>query len=429
MKVQVLLAILLFAFISCDNYAVLVTGSNTYTNYRHQSDIFHHYHILVDRGINPNNIIVFAYDDIANAKKNPYPGQVFNIPDGKDVYAGVVIDYYGKDVTPENFLAVLTGNADAVSRTDERTSGRVLTSTGADNVYIYFSDHGSDNLIAFPSKYLYADELNEALNTMHEKNMYSELVFYLESCHSGSMFEGLLPDNISIYTTTAANPHESSYAEYCSSEAIVNGTLIGSCLGDEYSCRFMEDIDARPGDELKDWTMQQQYEYLVDAVKGSHVQQYGDLTIAQKSIYEFVNKQASNVFKLLKKGIKKVLPPSNRAPTKLKINNENYRLEWFRMQAESSNDLSAEEEYYDEVMAEGRVTKIFDLFNEKFSLPKRNYNDKINFDCYREVVKGYEDKCGTLIDRDFKFMTHIANFCTRGISPKRAVRTFKTLCE
>lgn len=69
MKVQVLLAILLFAFISCDNYAVLVAGSNTYTNYRHQSDIFHHYHILVDRGINPNNIIVFAYDDIANAKK------------------------------------------------------------------------------------------------------------------------------------------------------------------------------------------------------------------------------------------------------------------------------------------------------------------------------------------------------------------------
>ena len=188
MKVQVLLAILLFAFISCDNYAVLVAGSYTYTNYRHQSDIFHHYHILVDRGINPNNIIVFAYDDIANAKKNPYPGQVFNIPDGKDVYAGVVIDYYGKDVTPENFLAVLTGNADAVSRTDERTSGRVLTSTGADNVYIYFSDHGSDNLIAFPSKYLYADELNEALNTMHEKNMYSELVFYLESCHSGCTF-------------------------------------------------------------------------------------------------------------------------------------------------------------------------------------------------------------------------------------------------
>ena len=70
-------------------------------------------------------------------------------------------------------------------------------------------------------------------------------LFYLEACHAGSMFDLELPTNISIYTTTAANPKESSYAEYCSYEAKVNGTLIGSCLGDEYSVRFMEDIDSR----------------------------------------------------------------------------------------------------------------------------------------------------------------------------------------
>jgi legumain len=429
MRVQALLAILLFAFISCDQYAVLVAGSNTYSNYRHQSDIFHHYHILVNRGVKPKNIVVMAYDDIANNQRNPFPGQVFNHPDGSDVYAGVVIDYFGKDVTPENFVAVLTGDASAVKKTDERTTGKVLTSTSTDNVYIYFSDHGSDNLIAFPSKYLYADELNDALNTMYQKKMYKELVFYLESCHSGSMFENLLPTNINIYTTTAANPHESSYAEYCSSEAKVNGTSIGSCLGDEYSCRFMEDIDARPGEQLKSWTMQQQFEYLVDAVKGSHVKQYGDLTIAQKSIYEFVSQTSSKFIEWLRKSFRRLSPVKESDPMKNKINNENYRLEWYRMQAESSNNLSAEEEYYDEIMAEGRVTKIFDLFNKKFNLPKRDYNDKVDFDCYREVVKGYEDKCGTLIDRDFKFMTHIANFCTKGINPKKAVRTFKTLCE
>ena len=398
---KVILAFLLFAFISCDQYAVLVAGSNTYSNYRHQSDIFHHYHILVDRGVKPKNIVVFAYDDIANNQRNPFPGQVFNHPDGSDVYAGVVIDYYGKDVTPENFIAVLTGDEKAVKKVDDRTTGKVLTSTSADNVFIYFSDHGSDNLI-----------------TMHTKNMYKELVFYLESCHSGSMFENKLPTDINIYTTTAANPHESSYAEYCGGEAKVNGTSIGSCLGDEYSCRFMEDIDARPGEELKSWTMQQQYEYLVTAVKGSHVQQYGDTTIAQKSIYEFISQKSSKFYEWLRRSLRRLSPMKESDPMKNKINNENHRLEWYRMQAESGNDLSAEEEYYDEIMAEGRVTKIFELFNKKFNLPKRNYEDKIDFDCYREVVKGYEDKCGTLIDRDFKFMTHIANFCTKGLNPK-----------
>ena len=426
---KLLLTLLLLAYISCDNYAVLVAGSDTYTNYRHQSDVFHHYHILVDRGINPDNIVLMAYDDIANHKKNPFPGMMFNHPDGNDVYAGVKIDYFGKDVTPENFLAVLTGDADAVTKTDERTTGKVLKSTSSDNVFIFFSDHGDDNIIAFPSKYLYADELIDALKTMNMKRMYKELVFYLEACHSGSMFNKLLPNNMSIYTTTAANPNESSYAEYCSYEAKVNGTLIGSCLGDEYSCRFMEDIDSRPGDKLKDYTMQEQYEYLVDAVKGSHVMQYGDLKIAQKSIYEFVNAQSKKVYNFFKKGLKYILPPSLKTPTKIKINNENYRLEWYKMQAEMSNDAEAEAEYYEEIMAQGRVTKIFDIFNKKFGLSKRNYNDVVDFDCYRKVQKAYEKQCGTLIDRDFKFMTNMANFCTKGINPKKAARAFKAICE
>ena len=72
---------------------------------------------------------------------------------------------------------------------------------------------------------------------------------------------------------------------------------------------------------------------------------------------------------------------------------------------------------------------IYDLFQKKFDLKKRNHNDKVDFDCYRKVAKAYEERCGTLIDRDFKFMTHMANFCTKGINPKRAMYAFKALCE
>ena len=433
MKVCLLLSLALLSFISCDNFAVLVAGSNTWSNYRHQSDIFHHYHILVDRGVKPENIIVFAYDDIANNSRNPFPGKVFNSPAGKDVYEGVVIDYFGKDVTPENFLAALTGDADAVSAKDARTTGKVLTSTEEDNVYIFFSDHGSDNLIAFPSKYLYSDELNSALLTMHEKGMYKELVFYLEACHSGSMFEKLLPTNISIYATTAANPRESSYAEYCSSDAKVNGTLIGSCLGDEYSCRFMEDIDSRPGDSLKNYTMQEQFEYLVKIVEGSHVQQYGDLEIAKKSIYEFVNAQTKKVIKIVSNVVDLIFPSIEirnlEQEKSVKINNENHRLEWFRLQAEQSNDMEAENDYYEEIAQEGRTTKIFDIFKKWFNLPERDYSNNIDYDCYRKVVESYESKCGMLIDRDFKFMTHIANFCAQGINPRKAHSAFSSICE
>jgi len=55
---------------------------------------------------------------------------------------------------------------------------RVLESTGSDNIFIFFSDHGAAGLIAFPHKYLYADHLNQIFTKMNGK--YKKLVFYLE---------------------------------------------------------------------------------------------------------------------------------------------------------------------------------------------------------------------------------------------------------
>ena len=428
-----ILLISLLAFIACDNYAVLVAGSNTWDNYRHQADVFHAYQILKSRGMKKENIIVFAYGDIHDNPQNPFPGVVVNWPNGWDVYGGVAIDYWGDDVTPSNFIAVLTGDASAVSIVDERTTGKVLTSTSEDHVFIYFTDHGSTNLIAFPYEYLYSDELNYALQTMYDKQMYKELVFYLEACESGSMFEGQLPDNIKIYAMTAANPSESSWAEYCGSDAVVNGTNLETCLGDEYSVRWMEDIDSKTDDELKTYTFEDQYNYLVSAVTGSYVQQYGDLNVAQIAIYYFFSDKTEKLLKIINQIAELFFPPietrnlEERATQK--IDNWKYRLENLRLKAEKHNDYESEKKYYEEVVEEGRTIKVFELFNRILELPERNPEDKIDFDCYRAVVNPYADRCGMFIDRDFKFMRHIANFCTKGIAPKEADLAFEKICQ
>lgn len=193
---------LLVAAVCSANWAVLVAGSDGFYNYRHQSDVFHAYHSLVKKGMNPANIIVMAYDDIAKDPLNPFPGKVFNKPSykdpGQDVYQGVVIDYKGASVTPQVFMDVLLGNKAAVAA---KGSGRVLESTEQDNVFIFFSDHGAVGLIAFPNQYLYAKDLLATLNQM--KGRYAKLVFYLETCESGSMFVNL-PKNTNIYALSAA---------------------------------------------------------------------------------------------------------------------------------------------------------------------------------------------------------------------------------
>jgi legumain len=78
---------------------------------------------------------------------------------------------------------------------------------------------------------------------MHENKLYGELVFYLEACESGSMFEGILRDDINAYAITAANAEESSWGTYCYPDDAIKGVHMGTCLGDLFSVIWMEDSD------------------------------------------------------------------------------------------------------------------------------------------------------------------------------------------
>ena len=55
------------ASMAYDHWAVLIAGSNTYSNYRHQSDVHHAYQIMKKNGIPESNIILMSYDDIAES--------------------------------------------------------------------------------------------------------------------------------------------------------------------------------------------------------------------------------------------------------------------------------------------------------------------------------------------------------------------------
>ncbi len=150
------------------------------------------------------------------------------------MYHGVKIDYKGLDVSPENFLAVLAGNQTSGG------NGRVFKSGPDDYLFVYFSDHGARGILGFPSPgypkpvpFLHAEDLIQTLKTMHEKRKFKKMVIYVEACESGSMFKGLLPDNVDIFATTAANGTTSSYACYYDDE-------LKTFLGDVYSVKWLE---------------------------------------------------------------------------------------------------------------------------------------------------------------------------------------------
>ncbi|KAH3763651.1 tick legumain [Pelomyxa schiedti] len=213
----------------------------------------------------PNTHIVMMYDDIADNEKNGlWKGTIINEPGGSDVYAGVPKDYVGNDVTPRNFISVLKGESHSVK------GKKVLKSTRNDDVFIYFADHGGKFCICFPHDVLHADTLISALNEMHDQSMYSKLVFYLEACESGSMFDNLLPPNVDVYAHTAATPDEPSYA--CAHDKQRN-TYLNDC----WSIAWMNDVEAHnPAGE----TLQEQFQDTKNTVTQSCPCQYGDLAIA-----------------------------------------------------------------------------------------------------------------------------------------------------
>ncbi|CAG5119513.1 unnamed protein product [Candidula unifasciata] len=267
------------------NWALLIAGSAGYDNYRHQADICHAYQIVHKAGIPDEQIVVMMYDDIADNTENPVKGNIINKPDGPNVYPGVLKDYTGKEVTAKTFLSVLQGDKDGIYNQLGR-SGKVINSGPDDYVFVYFADHGAPGILGMPNPpYLKARALNEALKKLHTDKKFAKLVFYVEACESGSVFDKLLPKDINIYVTTAANPTESSYACYLDEKR-------GTYLGDVFSVKFLENIDAS---DIHTETLEAQFKKIKEETTTSHVQQYGDLAIDVLTVDTFIgdNKQVN----------------------------------------------------------------------------------------------------------------------------------------
>ncbi|CAL8283747.1 unnamed protein product [Lota lota] len=254
------------------NWAVIVAGSSGWYNYRHQADACHAYQIVHKNGIPDEQIVVMMFDDLANNENNPTPGVVINRPNGTDVYKGVPKDYTGDAVTPENFLAVLKGDSAAI----KSGSGKVLKSGPNDHVFVYFTDHGGPGILAFPNDELHVKDLQDTIKYMSKYKKYKKMVVYIEACESGSMMTDL-PADIDVYATTASNSHESSYACYYDDKR-------DTYLGDWYSVNWMEDSDV---EDLTKETLVKQFKIVKKHTNTSHVQQFGNKTLAHMKVMAF----------------------------------------------------------------------------------------------------------------------------------------------
>ncbi|XP_030975601.1 vacuolar-processing enzyme-like isoform X2 [Quercus lobata] len=370
--------------LSGKRWAVLVAGSKGYDNYRHQADVCHAYQILKKGGLKDENIIVFMYDDIAFNDNNPRPGVIINEPNGADVYQGVPKDYTEDHVNVKNFYAVILGNKSAL--------------TGG-----------------------------------------SGKVFYLEACESGSIFEGLLPNNLNIYATTASNASENSYAAYCpeDSKAVEE---YDTCLGDLYSISWLEDSDKH---DLRQENLQKQYEVVqrrtVAGVsdRSSHVMQYGNIEQSNECLYYYMGTNTAN------DNYTFVENPSS--PSTLRVVNQrdanllHFWHKYHKAPAGSHEKLKAQKELNDEISLRKHVDYSINHIGEllfgngnssKVLETVRPSGQPIvdDWNCFKMLVSTYEKYCGSLSKYGTQHMRAIANMCNAGVTMKQMVAASTQTC-
>jgi len=227
---------------------------------------------------------------------------------------------------------------------------------------------------------------------MWSLKQYNEAVFYLEACESGSMFENF-PTNQKLYALTAANADESSWGFYCPPQDNVNGTHVGSCLGDLFSINWMEDSDAQ---DLTRESLQQQYQTVKTKTDKSHVMQYGDLSFLSEPVSNFIGSQK-----------KSVSIESNAAGST--VSSRDAKLMY--LVTRHSRLMSGETQ--DELNAEILSRRLYDdLFTEiQTIVGKPAKASTTDFDCYKDMIDSLEEVCGHTSDYGLKYFRHLYDIC------------------
>jgi hypothetical protein len=136
-----------------------------------------------------------------------------------------------------------------------------------------------------PGPPLHKEALHKLLKDMKEAGKFKRLVYYLETCYSGSMFADL--DVPGVYAASSANATESGWGTYCPDDHadVVNGTRLGSCLGDGFGVSWMEDLDLTGGlhESLED-----QYRRITARYTKSHVLQFGSRSFLDDEASAFI---------------------------------------------------------------------------------------------------------------------------------------------
>jgi glycosylphosphatidylinositol transamidase (GPIT) subunit GPI8 len=216
------------------NWAVLVSTSRFWFNYRHMANVLSLYRTVKRLGIPDSQIILMLPDDMACNPRNAFPGTVYNNADrALDLYGdNIEVDYRGYEVTVESFIRLLTDRLD-----EDVPRSKRLGSDAGSNVLVYMTGHGGDQFLKFQdSEEIGAWDLADAFGQMWEKKRYNELLFMIDTCQANTMFSHFYSPN--IIATGSSGLDQSSYSHHADSD-------VGVAVIDRWTYYILEFLESQ----------------------------------------------------------------------------------------------------------------------------------------------------------------------------------------
>ncbi len=235
-----------------ENWAVIVSTSDTWSNYRHQADALAMYQLLRRHGYDDRHIVFISEDNLAFHPNNLYRGEIRVRPDGENLYHDVVVDYRLSDITIADLKEIMLGN---------KAYPEVLDADERDNVIVFWCGHGGWNRLAWGDNTIKGKDVRDILAAMHNAGRYRRMLFVIDACYSGSIGEACL-GLPGVLFVTAANADEPSKAD-------MKDIDMGVWLSNGFTRAFQETVDERP-----DITLRDLYYTLARNTVGSHATIY-----------------------------------------------------------------------------------------------------------------------------------------------------------
>ena len=244
-----------------EQYAVLVQGSNGWSNYRHQADVLWVYQMLKKNGFDDDHIILIVDKALASDSKNPESGIIRAEDGGNDLMAGTSIDYDNVALSPADISNILLG-----IKTDKTPV--VLPKDAGQNVLLFWSGHGhnlasngADELAwcnADNGRGMTAELLRQTVSQMQQMGHYRKMLILTEPCFSEAVIKHLIGIP-GVLAMSSAGAYEQSFADNWSSE-------LGVWRCDRFSRNLVTHLTESPSTTYRDL-----YLYCAGHTLGSHV--------------------------------------------------------------------------------------------------------------------------------------------------------------